>query len=239
MSEFLCLIPAKGCSTRLPRKNLLKLGNKSLLEHTIGKALGLNLFSNICVSTEDPEIQEIAKKTGAEAPFLRPEKLSRDPSTIVDVVIHAVEYYSQKQHKKFGHVCVLLPTSPFVNIEDIESAAVTYKESKTNALLSVCLTEFPPFNSWVLEESLDTKGQVLKPCFPDSPYRHTKSTECPETYRSNGAILIVNVESLLRNRGYQGNDVTPFIMPQSRSLDIDTQYEYELAQFMYQKNRTT
>lgn len=234
MKDTLCLIPAKGCSTRLPRKNLLKLGNRTLIEHAIDKAKNVRTFSTICVSTEDVEIRDVSISAGAEVPFIRPEYLSNDPSTIVDVVLHAINFYKHNQHKDFKYVCVLLPTSPFVEIKDINGALTVFEQSHTKALLSVTATEYPPFNSWSISTSKNG-DEVLSPCFPDSPYRYTKSTECPLTYRSNGAILILEVASLIENHGYHGLPITPFVMPQERSLDIDTVYEYNLAEFMYQQ----
>ena len=103
MKDTLCLIPAKGCSTRLPRKNLLKLGNRTLIEHAIDKAKNVRTFSTICVSTEDVEIRDVSISAGAEVPFIRPEYLSNDPSTIVDVVLHAINFYKHNQHKDFKY----------------------------------------------------------------------------------------------------------------------------------------
>jgi CMP-N-acetylneuraminic acid synthetase len=227
--DTLCLIPAKGCSTRLPRKNMLPLGGEPLISRTIKKALESGLFKQVCVSTEDQEIAEVAKRQGADVPFIRPEILSHDPATIVDVVLHALEYY-QQQGDHFDQVCVLLPTAPFTTISDINNAMGAFSGQDENALLSVTTTEFPPYNAWLIDEE-DNK---LVPCFPDSSYRTTKSTECPKTYRSNGAILIADVQAIQKNKGYQLGGIIPFVMPPIRSLDIDTELEYQFAVFLYE-----
>lgn len=231
MVNTLCLIPAKGCSTRLPRKNMLPLGGKPLIAHSIQKALSAGIFKNVCVSTEDKEIAEQAKKYGAEVPFVRPEVLAHDPATIVDVVLHALDYY-KSQEILFEQVCVLLPTAPFVTIADIKNAMnIFHANGNNSALLSVTNTEFPPYNAWLINEV--EEGRMLSPCFPDSAYRHTKSTECPKTYRSNGAILIVDSQTLLKGKGYQSEGIMPYVMPSERSLDIDTELEYQFAVFLY------
>lgn len=191
MIDTLCLIPAKGCSTRLPRKNMLPLGGEPLISRTIKKALESELFKQVCVSTEDLEIAEVAKRQGADVPFIRPEILSHDPATIVDVVLHALEYY-QQQGDHFDQVCVLLPTTPFTTISDINNAMEVFSGQDENALLSVTTTEFPPYNAWLI----DGDENKLISCFPDSSYRTTKSTECPKTYRSNGAILIADAQAI-------------------------------------------
>lgn len=230
-TDTLCLIPAKGCSTRLPKKNLLPLGGEPLITRVINKAKEAAVFAHICVSTESNEIATVAKAAGVEVPFIRPETLSRDPSTIVDVVLHAVEHYEANEHLTFKQVCVLLPTSPFVSVNDIKSALTLFKASDEKALLSVSRTEFPPYNAWVIDAKNNKK--ILEPCFPDSPFRQTKSTECPPTFRSNGAVLIVDVDSLKQNKGYQSGAIISYEMPASQSLDIDTDADYQYAKFLY------
>ena len=173
MSKALCLIPAKGCSTRLARKNLLPLDGEPLIVSAIKKTFAANIFDTICVSTEDEEIASIAHKVGAEVPFLRPEKLSRDPATIVDVMLHALGFY-RRYGTEFDKVCVILPTTPFVQKEDIQQANKLFDSRPHMALLSVCEAEFPPFNAWLIEEK--QHHSLLEPCFPDSSYRYTKST---------------------------------------------------------------
>lgn len=235
MTDTLCLIPAKGCSTRLPKKNLLPLGGETLIARIIRKAVTANVFSHICVSTESEEIADIANEAGADVPFIRPEHLSHDPSTIVDVVLHAIEYYETVKDLSFEQVCVLLPTTPFVAVGDIQAAMQLYAASKEKALLSVSKTEFPPFNAWIIQEH--SGEEVLAPCFPESPLRYTKSTECPATYRSNGAVLIADIDSLKHNKGYRSGAIIPFVMPMIKSLDIDTDTDYEYAKFLHESNK--
>ena len=230
MNNTLCLIPAKGCSTRLPGKNLLPLGGKPLIARTIQKALNSNCFKTVCVSTEDEEVADVARNHGAEVPFLRPENLSHDPATIVDVMLHAIEYY-KSNGEVYEKLCVLLPTTPFVTIDDILTAMDLLENCDESVLLSVTNTEFPPYNSWLVEE--ESGHSILAPCFPDSPYAYTKSTECPQTYRSNGAVIIVSVDEFYKNMGYKGMNKVPYVMPMNRSLDIDTKEDYLYAEFLH------
>lgn len=225
LSRSLCLIPAKGCSIRLPRKNLLPLNGEPLLSRAIEKAKSCEIFDEICVSTEDEEIAELARKCGASVPFIRPERLSRDPSTITDVMLHALEFYESKSDV-FDTIFVMLPTSPFVDVTDIDTAMCQFKKLSKGVVMSVSTTEFPPFNAYLISSE---GGRFLTPCFPDSPYKYVKSTECPKTYRSNGALLIIDVKQLLEKRSYREMSMSPYVMPLERSLDIDTKFDYEFA----------
>jgi CMP-N-acetylneuraminic acid synthetase len=229
MQKAICLIPAKGFSTRLIRKNLLPINGTPMVVLAIEKALEATIFDTVCVSTEDEEIASLAIKNDADVPFMRPIKLSKDPATIVDVMRHALEYY-KTQGMEFGKICVLLPTAPFVTVDDIVTANRLFDSYSKNALLSVCPTEYPPFNAWLINET--EENRVLDPCFPDSAYKYTKSTECPRTYRSNGAILIVRTDQLLNEGTYRNKPIQPYIMPVERSVDIDTQFDYEFSKFL-------
>jgi N-acylneuraminate cytidylyltransferase/CMP-N,N'-diacetyllegionaminic acid synthase len=200
-----------------------------MIAYSIKKAIKSNIFQTICVSTEDEEIAQISQEYGAEVPFIRPEVLSRDPATIIDVMLHALDFYHENG-EYFNDMTVLLPTAPFVSVSDIHDAHKIFKHSSADALMSVTKTEFPPYNEWLIANS--DSEDYLMPCFPNSPYKHTKSTECPITYRSNGAILIVEMGNFKKHRGYQGSKIVPFIMPPNRSLDIDTRHEYMFAKYL-------
>ena len=226
----ICIIPAKGASTRLAKKNLLKLGEHSLLAYSIRKAINAKLFEKICVSTEDEKIAGIAKKYGADVPFTRPAELSRDPATIIDVAKHALDYYLNREFN-FTTATILLPTSPFVSVNHILEAQHLFDENNSGALLSVTPCEFPPFNSWVI--SGEKNNKFLEPCFPDSAYKFTQSTSCPITYRSNGAILIINIKNLRNSGHYHGSGIVPYVMEPECSIDIDTEFEYNFAKYIY------
>ena len=227
--SHICIIPSKGKSTRLARKNLLKLGDHSLLAYSIQKAKKCNIFSHICVSTEDEDIATEAKKYGAEVPFIRRAHLSEDPATIMDVINHALSSY--EEDKELTTITVLLPTTPFVVIDDIVNAHEVFYSNNSEALLGVTKCEFPPFNSWVIDDK-----NILMPCFPESPYKFTQSTSCPDTYRSNGAILILDISKLKELGHYKDLKITPYVMDSDRSLDIDTEFEYKFAKFIFDSN---
>ena len=138
----------------------------------------------------------------------------------------------QKQKQEYDAIFVLLPTSPLVQINDILKAKILFENSSGKTVLSVCETETPPFNTWIIAED-----ETLKPCFPNSKYKFTKSTECPKTFQSNGAILICDVKTFLKNSSYRIGPIVPYLMPRDRSIDIDTAFDFQLAEFMISKNK--
>ena len=222
----LCIIPAKGSSTRLKRKNLLEIQGKPLVTIAVEKAIATGVFETVIVSTEDQEIASLSVSSGAHVPFLRRPELSRDPSTILDVVLDVLDYLGPNA-TSFKSLSIVLPTSPLMTVEDIRAAHSLYLKETSAAVMSVCETDAPPFNAWLKSSTGD-----LEPCFPDSPYQRTKSTECPTTYRSNGAIVICGVKALLKNRDYRSMRLVPYEMPKERSIDIDTFLDFKLAQML-------
>ncbi len=227
----LCLIPAKGASTRLKRKNLRKILGEPLVGLVIKKALRSNLFNDIVVSTEDSEIAKVSTDYGAKVPFLREFDMAKDPSTIVDVMIDSIKRL-QISGSEYDSVTVLLPTSPLLLVEDIIAASKLYDQEKSAVVMSVCVTEFPPFNAWLVDDQ-----DFLKPCFPDSKYKYEKSTGCPKTYRSNGALLICEVQSFMEKKSYREERIKPYMMPLERSIDIDTEFDLYVAKYLASEDR--
>jgi CMP-N-acetylneuraminic acid synthetase len=224
----LCLIPAKGASTRLPNKNILPFNGHPLVAHVIKKAFASNLFTKVCVSTESTSVADIAQQYGAEVPFIRPSSLSVDPATIVDVMLHALEYFKDRGDS-FDSLWVLLPTAPFLLVSDLLQVQRQLAANPSDVLMSVTKTDFPPYNSWLINHQ-----GFLQPCFPESPYAATKSTECPHAFRSNGAILVVKTDCFVRQKGYRSMPIASYVMPVERSIDIDTHFEYQLATLIAQ-----
>jgi CMP-N-acetylneuraminic acid synthetase len=229
----LCLVPAKAASTRLKKKNLRVLGEHSLLGHSILKAQKTGLFDEICVSTESEEVAEVAQEYGAQVPFLRPTELSVDPSTLIDVMLHALKFYKD-QGMVFESITLILPTTPLLSVDDIKEAVSYFDSSDGRTVLSVSEYEHAIFNAWSINES--SGGAILEPCFPDSPFKFTKSTECPKTYRANGGVLVANTNDLITHKTYRLNPMMPYVMPLERAVDIDTDFDFSLAEFIYSRN---
>ena len=226
-SEIIAIIPAKGGSTRLKRKNIASMCGKPLISYQITNAIKSNLCSRIIVSTEDEEIAKVAKECGAETPFLRPLELAVDPATVSDVCLHVLNEVDP-EGEKYTTLLVLLPTAPLCSVDDIHNAHNIFINNPESFLMSVTESNTPPYNALMY----DQEEKRLLPCFPDSELRHTKSTECPKTVHSNGAIVMVDISAFKENGSLWGSPILAYEMPSEKSIDIDTKFDFELAQFL-------
>jgi len=222
MRKILGLIPAKGGSTRLARKNIIKLGGKSLLAWAAEAAKSSGIMSRIIVSTEDQEIAAIARDCGVETPFMRPAQLAKDPAGVVDVALHALETLAE-QGDHFDTLIILLPTCPFRTAHDIRSAYQLFTESNSCFLMSVSRYDHSPFSAL----RIDNDG-LLKPYFPE--HVRKRSQLMPEAFRANGAIHILNVKAFQKEKSYYAEPLKAYTMPWERSIDIDTDFDLLVAE---------
>lgn len=233
MGSILALIPAKAASKRIPRKNLRQLGGKSLLSWTVQVAIAAKVFDKIVVSTEDQEIAEEAQQLGAEVPFIRPEKLSVDPAGVVEVSLHALnELEAQGYH--FKTLVILLPSSPFRSVSDISASLKCYSQSEAGFLMSVTKLEDSPLSAL----KLDDQG-LLTPLHPEWIHRlgaKEKHEVMPCFVKCNGAITIVDVEQFKRKKRYYVQPLVAYQMPWTRGLDIDTEQDLLLGEFLLDRS---
>jgi CMP-N-acetylneuraminic acid synthetase len=226
LDRTLCLIPAKGGSTRLARKNVIKLGGRPLLGWAIDVARDCGLTDRIVVSTEDEAVAAVARELGADVPFLRPLHLARDPAGVVDVALHALTTL-REQGDDYQTVVILLPTCPFRSVEDIRNALQLFRHNNGQFLMSVSRYEHTPFAAMGLGAD-----QVLYPYFPQ--YIGKKSQEMPVALRANGAIHVLDVAAFERARSYYAQPLIGYEMPWERSIDIDTAHDLILAESLLQ-----
>ena len=228
--KVLAIIPARGGSKRLPRKNILDLGGKPLIAWTIEAALKSKYIDKTIVSTDDKEIAEISKRYGTEVPFMRPKELATDTASSIAVIFHAVDFYKQK-NLTFEYIILLQPTSPLRTTEDIDTAFEMLNNKETKAVVSVCEVEHSPLWANTLPPDLSMKD-FIRP-----EIKNKRSQDLPKYYRLNGAIYITEVEYLRNNNGFIGEDTKAFIMPQESSVDIDSEGDFMLAKvFLDKKN---
>ena len=220
--KVLAIIPARGGSKRLPRKNILDLNGKPLIAWTIEAALKSKYIDKTIVSTDDKEIADISTKYGAEVPFIRPAHLSTDTASSIDVVFHAVEFL-KKNNEQYDIVILLQPTSPLRTTKDINKA-LEMLNNKTKAVISVCETDHSPLWSNTLPEDHSMKD-FIRP-----EMRNMRSQDLPKYYRLNGALFISEIDYLFLNSGFYGENTKAFIMPQGRSVDIDTKEDWVHAE---------
>ena len=223
---MLAVIPAKGASTRLPRKNMLYLGGKPLLAWTVEAAIESKVFDEIVVSSEDEEVLELAKKMST-TPHRRPYQLAVDPAGCIHVA-QFVQAELEQVGKHFDYIAILMPTCPFRSSADIKKSVEIALGKCDGSIISVSEFSHTPFNAF----QISGDGQ-LSPTNPE--FFGKKSQELPVAYRPNGAIFIMKAEVLRRAKSLFEPPMSAYVMPQSRSVDIDNQLDMEWATFLLNK----
>lgn len=219
--RVLALIPARGGSKGIPRKNIIDLCGKPLIEYSINAALNSKYIDSVVVSTDDAEIAEASRAIGAGVPFLRPAELAEDNSKTIDAVLHAINYL--KAHDKQYHILVLLqPTQPLRTSEDIDKAIEKFAENNYQALVSVSLVDDNP----LLIRSIE--NNKLIPLINESST--CRRQDMPAYYRVNGCIYINLIDELNENTSFNDNTV-PFVMSREHSVDIDEMKDLYIAEY--------
>lgn len=224
---FLGVIPARGGSLRLPKKNVLDFVGKPLIGWTIEAALKSRYINQVVVSTENVEIAEISITCGANVPFMRPKELSADSVHPAEVVKHAVNYYINEQKKEFEYVLMLQPTSPLRDEHDIDRAIEFLYSKQADAVISVCEVAHSPLWYNTLPENLSMKN------FLRDDLKSKMSQDLPTYYRLNGAIYICKVQKLLEEGSFFLKDnIFAFVMDTTKSVDIDSVIDFKLVEVL-------
>ena len=218
---FLAIIPARGGSKRLPRKNVLDLNGKPLIAWSIKAGLNSKYIDKVVVSSDDDEILTISKKYGAVT-INRPNELASDIATTFDAIKHTVDNY-----EKYDYIVLLQATSPLRDEKHIDEAIELLELKKADAVVSVCKMDHSPLWSNTLDESLSMVGflkdEVLK----------KRSQDLEKYYRLNGAIYICKVERLLENKGFfLKENIYAYVMDRKSSVDIDEEIDFKIAEIL-------
>lgn len=225
MKSILAVIPARGGSKGVPKKNIKKLSGKHLIGYTIEAAKNSKYANRVVVSTEDYEIAKISKYYGAEVPYLRPSELSVDTSPTIDSILHMVNYLEKNEEYKPDYILLLQCTSPLRNSNHIDDAVEKLLNSDFEALVSVCEAENNPY--WV--NVFD--GDVLKYFIEEGKYI-SRRQDLPKSYRLNGAIYLIKTEVLKRSKTLEPETLTGYIMDAYSSIDIDTELDFKIAEVL-------
>ena len=220
----LVVIPARAGSKRLPRKNVLLLGGQPLINYTIEAARDVFDDSVICVSTDDHEIKKVSEQSGLIVPFLRPEELARDTSDTRSVLLHAYKFYREEYSYEADLLILLQPTSPLRKAHHIKEALDLYNE-ELDMVVSVKETDSNPY--FVLFEQ-NEEGYLEKSKRGD----FNRSQDCPKVYEFNGAIYIINPNSLLKEQPFKFNKIAKYVMSREASIDIDTELDYKFTDWL-------
>ena len=224
--KVLAVIPARGGSKGIPRKNIHLLAGKPLITYTIEAALQSQHRLRVIVSTDDKEIAEVARTAGAEVPFLRPAELARDDTPTFPVVQHALHWLGQHDGYQPGLVVLLQPTSPLRRAEHINQALELLLSSGADSVVSLCEAEYSPY--WM--KKVDAEGRVNP--FISMEEEYTRRQALPKVYRLNGAIFVTRSRVIIQGKRLLGDDTRAYIMDQGDSIDIDTELDFKLAELL-------
>lgn len=218
------VIPARGGSKRIPRKNIREFAGKPIIAWSIDAAKESDLFDRIIVSTDDAEIAEVAKQWGAEVPFMRPAELSNDYAGTTEVVAHAIEYLCN-QGTKLSAVCCIYATAPFIRQADLKQGLAILEAGNWQYVFSATTFAFPIFRSF--QKNAEGGLEML---FPE--YFNTRSQDLPEVLHDAGQFYWGRPQTWTdRARIFDSNSTT-VIIPRWRVQDIDTEEDWIRAESM-------
>lgn len=228
--QVLGVIPARGGSKGVKGKNIRALAGKPLIQYTIEQALLSNL-SQFIVSTDSSQISDISKSLGAEVPFIRPEDLSTDSAKSLPVIQHALCFMEERNNTKYNAVMMLQPTTPFRTKEDINECIAKLEETDADSVISVVdVGAIHPARMKYLEGD-----RLIDPPFCETVENQPRQ-ELKQMYIRNGAIYLTKREIILMG-SFKGKDCRAYIMPEDRSVNIDTESDFFYAEWII--NRMT
>ena len=226
--SVLGLIPARGGSKGIPRKNVKPLCGKPLIAYTIEAALRSRLLTEVMVSSDDDEVIAIAKDFGAMVPFKRPAELATDRASQLDVIRHAVSTLEQSGHGPYDALVLLQPTTPLRLAEDIDDAIEKLITTNVDCVFSVCLASELPHYMYILDgdrpRALLNNGKI-----------ETRRQDYEEIYIRNGAVYAVRKNTVFDYDNIYGADFRTIEMPWNRSVNIDSHTDWELAHFLAER----
>lgn len=224
--KILGIIPARGGSKGIPRKNILEIAGKPLIAWTIEEARKSVYIDKVVVSTEDSEIANTASRFGADVPFLRPKDLAKDDTPGIAPVLHAIE-----QLPYYDYIVLLQPTSPLRIVEDIDGC-IEYCLKADAFCVSVSEVDKRPEYIFTLD-----KDRHVNPVMGSIAYKSQRRQELPEMYVLNGAVYVAKVKELLCEKSFLASNTVGYVMPECRSVDIDTKLDFAIAEFLLKQQK--
>lgn len=225
----IAIIPARGGSKRIPRKNIRDFCGKPIIAYSIEAAIKSKLFDHVIVSTDDCEIAAVAKEYGAEVPFMRPDELSDDYTGTTDVIIHAINAL-QQSGMEIGYVCCLYPTAPFLQKKFIVQGLEQLKtQPNKRYAFSVCKFNYPVQRSFTIESAQCNVTPIEPEAIPK------RSQDLPEVFHDAGQFYWALAEDFLEEKGGVFSALSiPIVLPNYLVQDIDDEDDWRRAEYMYQ-----
>ena len=224
--DSVVVIPARGGSKTLPGKNIRLIAGKPLLAWSVEAALASTQFGRVIVSTDDPQIADVARHAGADVPYLRPAALAQDHSSTLSVVLHMLDWLEQNGDNLPEWVMVLQPTSPLRTADDIRNAVDMTRNSGAPSVVSVTEAIPHPYLAGQIRADGVLSG------VPALEMEDSRRQNFPAMYALNGAIYYNRSQNMRAERKIIAADTHAYVMPPERSLDVDTPSDFRLAELI-------
>ncbi len=224
MTKNIAIIPARGGSKRIPRKNIKDFFGKPLIAYSIETALKSKLFERVIVSTDDDEIAKISKQYGAEVPFIRPKELSDDFTNVEDVILHTLNQL-ENNGEKYNFCCTIYATAPLLQEQYLREGLEALKN--TNAINSFGATSMP----FPIQRTFKIKNDRCQMFTPE--YFQSRSQDLEEAYQDAGQFFWSKINEKSDDIFF-GKDSIPIILPRTLVQDIDTLEDWQRAEIMYE-----
>ena len=221
----ICIIPARGGSKRIPRKNIREFNGKPIIAYSIEVALECDFIDKVIVSTDDKEISQVAIKYGASVPFVRPRELSDDFTATNPVVMHAVDWMESNGYE-IESVCCLYPTAPLISSNSLTSSYKKFIKNKADFCFSATSFPFP------IQRAVKVVNDRAIVFYPE--YYESRSQDLEDAFHDAGQFYWGNKQSFMASNFVLNDNVVPYILPRYLVQDIDTLEDWKMAELMYQ-----
>jgi CMP-N,N'-diacetyllegionaminic acid synthase len=226
--RVLALITARGGSKRIPGKNIRSFGGRPLIVWSIDAAKGIPGICDILVSTDDSAIAEVAHDAGALVPWLRPAELATDTASSVDVCLHALEWYEREKGKVDG-LMLLQPTSPLRSRGTVQRGIELFRKYRSRPVLAISPAASHPMRCF------QVNGETMSP-FIEGAQLSLRSQDLPPAYVINGALYLITPDDLRKLRSFRSEDMLPLVIARlEESIDIDTEWDWEIAEYLLKR----
>lgn len=227
--KILGIIPARSGSKGVKHKNIKKLVDRPLIDYTISESLNSNLY-DVIVSTNCEKIKQICIELGAKVPFLRPQELAQDNSTSISVIQHALKTYTEITNINYDAVMLLQPTCPFRTSKDINNSIELFVKAKTDSIISVCNVNglHPARMKYLNKDNI-----LIDPPFAEA-YENQARQELKPMFIRNGAIYLTKSSTILKG-SFKGEVSMAYLMDEENSINIDTEFDFKLAEILIKK----
>lgn len=220
----LCIIPARGGSKRIPRKNIKPFMGKPIMAYSIEAALKSGIFDEVMVSTDDDEFAEVARQYGAKVPFMRSAATANDYATTEDVLIEVLDEY-KKQGREFDNICCLYSTAPFVTSERLCEAFSNMQQENADAIFTVVAYSYP------IQRCLHIVDGKIGMKWPE--YQTARSQDIETVYHDAGQFYFARVPQLRIEKDLWMKNCIPLILPETEVQDLDTLTDWQMAEMKF------